>query len=74
MHSIFLSRQQRSVRHDKVIQIYVGLSLVSLQVSLLSVAALALSPPHVVLLCGALGRVSSVGEVVEIVPSTKLFY
>jgi len=70
MHSIVLSWQERSVRHDKVIQIYIGLrlSLVSLQVSLLSVAALALSPPHVVLLCGALGRVSSVGEVVEIVP------
>jgi len=70
MHSIFLSWQQRSVRHDKVIQIYVGLciSLVSLQVSLLSEAALALPPPHVVLLSGALRRISSVGEVVEIIP------
>lgn len=70
MHSIFLSWQQRSVRHDKVIQIYVGLciSLVSLQVSLLPVAALALPPPHIVLLSGALRRISSVGEVVEIIP------
>lgn len=69
MHSIFLSRQQRSVRHDKVIQIYVGLSLVSLQLRLLlPEAALALPSPDVVLLSGALGRVSSVGEVVEIVP------
>jgi len=70
MHSIFLSWRQRSVRHDKVIQIYVGLrlSLFSLLVSLLPVAALALSPPHIVLLSGALGWVSSVGEVVEIIP------
>jgi len=72
MHSIFLSWRQRSVRHDPVIQIYVGLRLrlrlVNLQVSLLPVAALALPPPHVVLLSGALGRISSVGEVVEIIP------
>ena len=74
MHSIFLSWRQRSVRHDIVIQIYVGLSLglLSLQVSLLPVAPLALPPPHVVLLSGALGRVSSVGEVVQIIPDTRL--